>query len=85
MTTTRDRLREKLDATRLGMALGVTLSHTDARRLDALVQAVGSADDLLEEYINEWQDAEPRWAAAMQRIRTALAAITQDDAGGKDG
>jgi hypothetical protein len=54
------------------------LTYGDARKLLALVTQVGRADDLLEDYISEWQDAEPRWAAAMQRIRDAYKTLTTD-------
>jgi hypothetical protein len=54
------------------------MTYGDARKLLALVEAVGRADDLLEDYISEWQDAEPRWAAAMQRIRDAYKTLTTD-------
>jgi hypothetical protein len=83
--TTRARLEETCEQYRVKQERAAEGGATfrsdrgdDARKLLALVEAVGRADDLLEDYISEWQDAEPRWAAAMQRIRDAYKTLTTD-------
>jgi hypothetical protein len=84
MTTTRDRLR---DAVQWAEARGFstprdTLTLDDARRLDALVQACAEGLHVLHAVGDTLNMSE---GDRIYRIVIALAAITQDDAGGRDG
>jgi hypothetical protein len=84
MTTTRDRLR---DAVQWAEARGFstprdTLTLDDARRLDALVEACVEKWHVLLAIPDVLNTSEGQRIAT---ILDALAAITQDDAGGRDG
>jgi hypothetical protein len=81
MTTTRDRLRDEIEQMGVAVPLGhntqrvkmaVVLSQDDARRLEALVAAVG-----------QWATSEG--PGRSKAVLVAYRAITQDDAGGRDG
>ncbi len=97
MTTTRDRLRitaenytesrpdETIDAYPVREDREV-LTYTDARRLDALVDRADSAIPALERAESLIRDdGDILGSGQILRLLDALRAITQDDAGGRDG